>query len=84
MNPWWGLAHDASAATLAARTLAQRRCGDTRVRNLVHELAERRDELGVEQVAEHRWILWCDPARPTLPRHSSPPFSPRPLAPDLG
>jgi hypothetical protein len=35
----------------------QRRWGDTRVRNLVHELAERADELGPVERAELRLAL---------------------------
>jgi hypothetical protein len=52
-----GVAHDASTASLAARTLAQRRWGGTRVRRLVHELVERRDQLGHEQVIELRDLV---------------------------
>jgi hypothetical protein len=57
MNADTSVALDASTATLAARMLAQRRWGDTRVRNLVHELTERRDEIGAEQLDELRELV---------------------------
>lgn len=41
----------------AARQLIRARWGDTRVRGLVHELVERRDELGADLRAELRQLL---------------------------
>ena len=52
-----GVAQHASAATVAGRALAQRRWGDTRVRNLVHELRDRADQLGSSERAELRLVL---------------------------
>jgi hypothetical protein len=48
---------DAAHASNAARQLAMARWGRTRVRRLVHELVERRDQLGHEQVIELRDLV---------------------------
>jgi hypothetical protein len=41
----------------AARTLSRARWGTTKVDRLVHELAERREDLGTEQLAELRELI---------------------------
>jgi hypothetical protein len=44
-------------ASNAARLLVQRRWGRTRVNTLIHELAQRRDQLGARERAELRVLV---------------------------